>query len=237
MWDPVISVVVVDYMMARRLLRRIGQDDTTLHQAAELQEKRNALHCRIQKWREVQELYMPGVVGLLAMNDTEDPIQPETTPLYLPSAMPPHVIVSAGLTEIETKLRLAQADDALGELRRLLRILRGLLDYKYTQLGPSQRAGTRARSMVSRFKEKIDRCAEQYQAAWNALTKLNPEGTWSQRYQRLTSAHIKTLGRGVDDESEGRREVSWIWMMRPECRLEDVASEEEMDESMTKFSS
>ena len=150
---------------------------------------------------------MPGVAGLLATSNTEDPIQPETTPLYLPSAMPLHIVISSGLTEIETKLRLAQADDALGELRRLLRILRGLLDYKYTQLGPSQRAGTRARSMVSRFKEKIDRCAESYQAAWNALTKLNPEGAWSQRLQRLTSAHIRTLGRGLDDESEGRREV------------------------------
>ena len=67
--------------------------------------------------------------------------------------MPPtsHSTVNADFFEKEVRLHVAQADDALAELRKLLRITMGLWDYKHTQLGPSQGAGTHARTMISRF--------------------------------------------------------------------------------------
>lgn len=176
--------------------------------------------------------YMPAVAVLLApdLEEGED-VHPERVPLYLPSGVLSELAISNTLVKMEAKLRLAQADDALAELRRLLRILQGLLEYKYTQLGPSQRANTRARSMISQFNQKIDQCAERYRAAWTALGILDPEGSWTQKFFQLKKEHVKTLGRNLDEESEGRRETSWIWMMRPELGPEDVASEEEMSES------
>lgn len=45
----------------------------------------------------------------------------------------------------EARLRTGQADDALVELRRLLRITMGMWDFKFTDVGFSQRGNTRAR--------------------------------------------------------------------------------------------
>jgi len=75
-------------------------------------------------------------------------------------------------------MRIAQADDALAELRKLLRITMGLWSYKNTQIGPSQHASTRARSMIGRFRDKINRAADRYRAAYSALKELDPGGDW-----------------------------------------------------------
>jgi len=106
----------------------------------------------------------------------------------------------------------------------------GLWEYKYTQLGPSQRAGTQARSLISRFQDKINRCAERYRAARSALFVLEPGGSWLQKYLELKREHIRTPRRGDQEESEGRREISWIWMVR--ANDPDTASEEEISNSM-----
>jgi hypothetical protein len=215
------------FMQYRCVLKQQFHVHKQSQQTADLQDRRKALDHHIKKWREIQPLYMP---GLPDNNPEEESTYAENHLLYLPSSILSHP-TSGNLAATEVKLHLAQADDALAKLQQLLRILRGLWDYKYTQLGPSQRAATRARSMISRFKEKIDQCAERYQAAWGALVKLDPQGPWTHRLQQLRKEHVKTLGRGADDTSEGRREISWIWMMRSECGPEDVASEEEMSES------
>lgn len=45
----------------------------------------------------------------------------------------------------EARLRIGQANDALVELRRLLRMTMGMWDFKFTDVGFSQRGNTRAR--------------------------------------------------------------------------------------------
>ena len=176
---------------------------------------------------------MPTLAGLLPTAELGDAeMQSENILLYLPSAVGSRIPVMGGLAEKETRLRLAQADDALAELRRLLRITVGLRDYKYTQLGPSQRAGTRARSLISRFQGKIDRCAERYRAARSALLNLDANGDWSQRLFELRKEHVKGPGRGTEDESEGRRDVSWIWLMRSEALDDGIPTEDEIGHGM-----
>jgi hypothetical protein len=92
----------------------------TTPQLAGLQERRNALLSRIQRWQGIQSLYMPAVME--ATEDVGDHCiaQPETIPLHLPSGMPQTLGSIDGLADKERRLRLAQADDALIELRRLL---------------------------------------------------------------------------------------------------------------------
>ena len=147
--------------------------------------------------------------------------QAETTCLYLPSQCVKVVAVPKELTDTERRLRIAQAEDALAELRCLLRISSGLWRYKRTQVGPSQRAGTRAWSLITRFKDKIDRCANRYRAAHQALVELDPEGDWSKRLRKLKLEHVKGPCRDEDEKSEGRRELSWIWIGRPQSERDD----------------
>jgi hypothetical protein len=135
-------------------------------------------------------------------------------PLRLPSTLPIPLQQTCPfkLAEIELRFRLSQAEDSLSELRRLLRITMDLRDYKLKQIGPSQRAGTRASNLIKRFQGKVSRCAERYRAAHNALLVLCPTGEWQTHLRQLKDEDIRAPGRR-EDESEGFREVSWIWLV------------------------
>jgi hypothetical protein len=125
----------------RRVFKQQLKSKTTLPQSAELREKRNVFYRRIQKWQDIQNSYMLAVTEMRAERSSEsDSLCPESIPLFLPSSNPS--LSSGSLAEKEKRLRVAQLDDSLQELRRLLRVTMGLWEYKYTQLGPSQRSGT-----------------------------------------------------------------------------------------------
>jgi hypothetical protein len=130
----------------------------------------------------------------------------------LPSTLPPSLQQSCpfNLAQIELRFRLAQAEDSLTELRRLLRLKMGLRDYKAKQIGPSQRAATRAHNLIDRFEDKVSRCKKRYRVARLALLALDSTGEWQTRILELEDKDIRAPGRG-DGESEGRHEVPWIW--------------------------
>ena len=218
--------------------RIIKEATVTDREMSKLITKRNVLRCRIDKWREVQNVYMPSITKHLTQSvspDDEDRFfeRPEAIPLYLPSTLPSDLIstIPSKFVEIEKCLRVSQADDSLNDLRRFLRITMGLWDYKHTHVGPSQRYGTRLHASVGTYREKVNRCASRYRAARDALSILDPGGTWSTRLQELKSTDIRppirdlekipkpkgTRGThnttGKDQEaSEGRRALSWIWL-------------------------
>ena len=146
-------------------------------------------------------------------------------PLRLPSTLPTSLQQSLPfkLARIELRFRLAQAEDSLSELRRLLRLTMNLRNYKSKQIGPSQRAGTRARSLVNRFQAKVDQSAERYRVAYNALLTLDPKGEWQKSLRQLKDEDVRAPGRR-DEESEGYREVPWIWRR---CVPENVSSPEQ----------
>jgi hypothetical protein len=203
---------------------------TTTIQAADIQEKRNMLRRRIESWQQIQAVYMPAVVLDGCGMD-----QPERLPLQLPSSILSLSWSSScdiGLVDKERRIRLAQAEDALAELRRHLRISSGLWKYKGKEVGSSQQAMTRTRSIINRFKEKTDRCADRYRAARSALLMLDPGGDWKSRLLELEKEHIKGPGRCEDDPSEGNRELSWIWLIRRGDRA-DLAQDEPTDEEIS----
>jgi len=85
---------------------------------------------------------MPGISELqLDSESSPNPhnhiLHPEKTPLHLPSAIPSvsHLAICGGLVDKERRMRIAQADDALDDLKQMLQILMGLWDYKYKQVG------------------------------------------------------------------------------------------------------
>jgi hypothetical protein len=220
----------------RRVIAWQSSKKITTLGAAELQDKRHKLRRRIEAWREIQRIYMPCVEQLRnAPPATDSPSahvtssgpppasqmateQPETTPLFLPSSVTVSLRTIGcipDLAEKERRLRLAQADDALHELRRQLRISATLRDYKKVQVGgTSQKMNTRTRALLSRFHDKTMRCAERYSAAFKALLTLDPNGDWTHRLKFLD--HKKDLHsprRDDDDPGESKRELSWIWLV------------------------
>jgi len=218
--------------------RIIKETTATDHGMCELIKKRNVLRRRIDKWRETQVVYMPSLAKHLTQPDSPDDDDelfecPEAIPLWLPSTLPPDVIstIPSKFVEIEKCLRVSQADDSLNDLRRFLRITMGLWDYKRTQIGSSQRNGTRMYTTIGTYREKVNRCASRYRAARNALSVLDPGGTWTTRLQELKSTDIQPPIRDMEkipkpkgargthgttrrdpETSEGRRTLSWIWL-------------------------
>lgn len=164
---------------------------------------------------------------------------PERINLWLPSSLPKSLWETGcapGLVTKEHRLRLAQADDALNELRRQLRISASILDYKKATIkGTSQKMGTRARTVMVRFHDKTYRCAERYDAAYRALTIFDPDGIWNRRLLPLDHAKdLRLPRRDKDDDptSEGRRALSWIWLVSPrEGRPTEVATQDEVNDS------
>ena len=130
-------------------------------------------------------------------------------PLNLPSSLSTSLQQSLPfqLAQIELRFHLAQAEDSLSELRRLLHITMGLRTYKSKDIGPSQRAGTCARNLINRFNEKVSECTESYKVAHNALLALDPTGEWQKRLWQLKEEDVRASGRH-DNESEGFHEVS-----------------------------
>jgi hypothetical protein len=158
---------------------------------------------------------MPGIAQARASLPTIAAEQPETTHLCLPSKMPSSLWATGclpGLVDKERRLRLAQADDALAELRRQLRIAATIRDYKKS-IGPSQKLGLKTRALLTRFHNKTLRCARRYSAAFDALKALDPSGDWTVRFQHLDhTKDIRGPHREEEDRSEGNREMSWIWL-------------------------
>lgn len=180
---------------------------------------------------------MPGARAQRSATSTTT--QPELIDLMLPSAMTERsrgLGCVQGLAEKEGRLRLAQADDALRELRRQLRVSAQIIDFKKNTVGgTSQRMATKARTLMLRFHDKTHRCARRYTAAYTALCALKPPGDWQARLRPLDhSKDLQLPGRDkekdetkAERESEGRREISWIWLAPRREGDRDVATGDE----------
>ncbi|KAI0686904.1 hypothetical protein C8T65DRAFT_590675 [Cerioporus squamosus] len=205
-----------------------------------IQEKRNVLTRRIETWQGMQDLHMPiipqfrssaqtGAVpppapGATTMSSTPSDttptshsLDPENVHLWLPSALPPVLRASLppGLSDKERRLRIAQADDALEDIRRLWRILVGIADFKRLNIsGTGQRTSGRVRTLFTKFQEKVKRAAERYRGARAALESLDNGGDWEARFKVLLDADLRGPGRESNDRgSEGRHQISWIWLV------------------------
>ena len=91
---------------------------------------------------------MPGIAQVQQTNSTrvdtlpsaQDCEKPELAALWLPSNMPSHLRESGcvgGLLKKEKQLCLADANDALAGLRRQLRIMMGVFNYKKAHVSGS----------------------------------------------------------------------------------------------------
>ncbi|KAF9470117.1 hypothetical protein BDN70DRAFT_821734, partial [Pholiota conissans] len=209
-------------------------------QKADLQEKRNTLYNRIQQWRGIQLAYTPMVGSLLlqpspSIDTGEQAVVAEEIPLYLPSSITASLLDSTkDIASKELRLRKAQADEALEDIRRGRRMITGLAQFKKLNIcGAGNKANTRMRTLYDRLQRRIQRAANRYRAARNVLHQLDPDGTWTVQFHQLDAIDIRGPGRQPDDPvrvSKRRFEQSWIWMVNRSIR--DENTEEEFDDIM-----
>ena len=119
---------------------------------------------QINKWHELQLIYMPGAVlpqlhtsgGDAEDGDVE---MAENVSLLLPSSLDPERrkrVCLPEVTENELLFRMAQLQDSLAELQHTRKIRRKLLINHYTQVaGQGQRANTRSRTVLNSVESRI----------------------------------------------------------------------------------
>ncbi|KAG1888370.1 hypothetical protein F4604DRAFT_1916291 [Suillus subluteus] len=191
----------------------MGQHATDT-QKGSLTQMRNSLRRRIDMWRRTQVLYLPAVQALIDQAAAREGHEnAECIHLWLPSELKTKPC-DPRLREDEWELRYAQAHDALEELRQCLRIHCSLLTFKREWVR-GQGANTRAQNALARIHRRRTACVKRYRSAWMALKSLATimkKTGWQGRLQELADTHVKPL---VDPYAtgEGRRHVSWIWMM------------------------
>jgi hypothetical protein len=220
----------------------------TQNQLADLEEKRRILISRINKWREVQLAYIPGIGPLVANTTSKLPsLTAEDVPLFLPSSLSSNYQNTPGFSQTlthEMRLRIAQADDALTDIRHHLRIISGLWQFKKVNIsGTGNQPNTRMRSLFNRFNNRMRQSVLRYRAARSALLSANSGQVQEDRLKDLKDSDVR--GPGKDDfyleeagkanygASKGRYEMSWIWLVpKSKSEVDTNSSEQVFDEGL-----
>ncbi|KAG2743573.1 hypothetical protein P692DRAFT_201723247, partial [Suillus brevipes Sb2] len=182
--------------------------------------QQNALQRKVDAWKRVQLLYTPAAQLLSSRMETQaggNPDNPEDIKLFLPSSLTADTAsCSHHLLAIEWELRIAQAGDALDEIRQSLR----LRDYMYTfkrNWIRGQSANTRAQNALGRVEARAAAAAEKYRVAHAALSSLAPvlnKVGWNLKFRSLNNRDdVRGMTVPRKGESEGRRQLSWIWLV------------------------
>ncbi|TEB32018.1 hypothetical protein FA13DRAFT_1709457 [Coprinellus micaceus] len=146
------------------LEKKGAKSNSTSKQQTDVIDKCNTLYRRILNWRKVQLSHQPNLVSLISTTTEEGGesamSNPESIPLHLPSGVMADnkLRVCPKVSDVEQRLRIAQADDALSEIRRLRRIVTWLWQFKSLQLsGEGNRPNTRLRVTHTRLQNRIMR--------------------------------------------------------------------------------
>ena len=202
---------------------------------------------QIRKWRELQLVYMPGVIAISRLSEGDDDDadceSAESVPLNLPSSLnheQQERICLQQVAEHERLLRMAQLKDSLIELRHTRKIRHKLLMNHHVQVaGQGQRASTRSRAVLVTVEDRIAKFVERYRVAYHALLQLDATGDWKETFLELKDADNRGPGKERDEEraSDGTYFRSWIWLPNPRAPNvvdseagEEGASEEDVTE-------
>ncbi|KAF6741938.1 hypothetical protein DFP72DRAFT_994736 [Ephemerocybe angulata] len=183
-----------------------------------LQLRSNALIRKIESWYEILQLYIPSSVILRKQQSAQVSVQPYNLPLWLPSEIGSRAICDRRLIEIEYDLRIAQAQEALTNVKRHLQRRVTVRDLKARWLR-GQGANTRALSLLGSIEDRISTARDEYRQSRLAIISLEKvlgHSGGERCYPPLEDADIRPM---VPEEPEDpkkpngatRRTLSWIW--------------------------
>lgn len=166
------------------------------------------------------------------------PSNPENTKLWLPSELPAAERDSGcqgPLPAMECKLREAQCHEALDAIRNRLHAKQHLIHRRNKNV-TGQNRSTRARTLIGRVGDRIKTHQLKYARARTALWALGGESQFAGEFKDLLPEHLvldaeapqadheahrqmRKVGGGdprapkkVDEISEGKKVLSWIWV-------------------------
>lgn len=179
---------------------------TTLQRAG-FQKARLALRKRIANFRKLQQIYMPGLRGVLAdpsaLDDAADS-NAEDTALFMPSDLSSIDRGRAcieGACVVEARVREAATYEALEDLRRCLRTRTYLNKWRVRNIS-GQRLSTRARSIQHTVQLRVLDAKVRYRHSRHALLVLQGGGSWERILQPLRDEDIRALNERVMTEVE-----------------------------------
>lgn len=116
------------------------------------------------------------------------------------------------LISAEKALRLAQMEDSLDAVKRLLKSKTSTKDYTRRNVF-GQRGNTRAQTAFKLLEKKIKMQADRYRRGYCALLILDPDGQWRGIYQCLENSDLKiplrrrnARGDSADEYEDGDKE-------------------------------
>lgn len=189
---------------------------------------------RIQRFREAQQIYMSGLdapllaqleLSALPLNTTS--VHVEDSILFMPSELPfatRRRVCNPGLSDIEDRLRFAEAHDALDHLRHHLRNRTFTNKFKVQNV-TGQKHNTRAREVQNRIDDRVKTSQVQYCRARAAMVQLRGPGHWETTLQVLNQSDVRALNERelTEQEKEDERRVR----ARSGNEMEDSEDEEE----------
>ena len=214
--------IVINWVYMQQTSKKQGYKDV----------HKNVLMWQLEAWATVQVVYVPNITSIQAKVDLNSEIvpRPQDFIVWLPSSIQWQVPCDVNLQEIEWKLHLGQAHNALNELRQALHTLSYLLQFKDRFLC-GQGANTWAHNCLKSIDAKVDASAEKYCAAHSALVSLSPllgKVGWMNSLQHLEKGDIWPMTAGTKDQaSEGHWKLSWIWLTCGYSNNDDIEKENE----------
>lgn len=158
-------------------------------------------------------------------------------PLFLPSSVAGRVSQTLKLLDSEFRLREAEAYECLTTMRRQLLYRSHIYKFKNRHI-TSQLLNTRANTTVKSVVSIIDEAAARYrylharlvilhETMGTSATGKKKEG-WDRALRVLQEEDIRALDEGDINETEGSRQISWIWRIH-----RHTTDAEEMNEGTT----
>ncbi|KAJ7096175.1 hypothetical protein C8R44DRAFT_644543, partial [Mycena epipterygia] len=213
------------------------EQSATDSQKTDFIRRRLAILKRIRAWRSLQRQYMPKLrtfltVAQRALWDTEAERDAEAIRLFMPSDLADtrkrERACAIGLSEVESKLQMAEAHDTLEDLREALRTRTMTNRFKVRNM-TGQRALTHGQGVIRQINVRIHKAKIRYRYVRNTLMRLKGHGGWEKVLQVLEEedeglAPMQTLVAG-----ETRRTLSWIWYT---VNAADPENEQELVEAL-----
>jgi hypothetical protein len=180
-----IPSLTIDVVSRRRIIAEVaGTALLTADHESKLHDWRRALLVKIDKYRDLQKIYMPGAAQVIEVSETArdsdaPPPKAEKIKLWMPSEMPatgddPFRGCVKGLLDMEAKLRTVQCNNALVKLRARLHDKRHFIAFRNDHIAGQVQA-TKARTLIGQIGERVNACALKYRHARAALILLSGE--------------------------------------------------------------
>jgi hypothetical protein len=175
-----------------------GKQKQTLLQKTSVVEHRTVLLRRIQRFWEIQQVYMPGFdpknrthVERVASNPSHS-VHVEDSKLYMPSDLSVadrHKYCPGGLAGMEDRLRSAEVSDSLKNVRHHLRTRSFVNRFKIANV-TGQIHSTQAWESQHRIDDKVCVAVLQYRRARHALLMLWGPGPWEDDLKPLEQSDV-----------------------------------------------